>query len=125
MILALIWFLAFNLTKKHLSVKYANWFQRIKLILLYSFEVDLQKGVVTRVLLIPGLLLSSTEDHILILDMATSNVPFQVHCKYLGKAPRIYISLPNFIDKNCVQPPLCSVSSALFWVKGGILGEHK
>lgn len=100
-------------------------FRRIMLSLPYSFEVDLQKGVVTRVLWTSGLLLWITEDHFLILDMAANNVPFQIHYKYLGKAPQICLSLLNFIDKNCVQPPLCSVSSALFWVKGGILGVHK
>lgn len=57
MILAVTWFLVFNLAKKHLSVKYANCFQHIMLSLPYSFEVDLWKGVVTRVLLISGLLL--------------------------------------------------------------------
>ena len=54
--ITVIWFLVFNLTKKHLSVKYANWFQHITFSLLYSFEVDLWKGVAW-VLLISGLLL--------------------------------------------------------------------
>lgn len=121
-VLAVIWFLVFNLTKNHLSVKFANWFQHVMLSLPYSFQVDLWKGVVTRVLLISGL--EFAKDHFPVLDMAANNVPFQVHCKYLGKAPQIYLSLPNFTGKNCVHLPLCSVSFALFWVKGGVLGVH-
>jgi len=52
-VLAVTCFLVFYLTKKHLSVKYANWFQRITFSLLYSFEVHLWKGV-ARILLFQG-----------------------------------------------------------------------